>query len=633
MHIRALDRWRLDAAGDDVDLAQDAAPAVTGSAVHFGTLLVTSAIGVLVVAVAFAGARLSHSWADALFWTGLLIIMLPVTVRLVGQRATRAERLALVIALGLALYAVKVMMSPAQFVLHDELGAYRSIEDILRTGHLYKPINPVDGAYSAYSGIVSITAALSRLSGLGIVPCGLILIGVAKALVSGGLFLFVERCTRSARLAGIASLIYVANPNFVFFDAQFAYESLALGIGAAALWMTTWVADDRKGGWGDVVIAALLEGALVLTHHLTSYAIAIVIASWAVIAATSRRRPAATVRLAVLAGFSIAITIAYFLATRRATESDIGGSIVGSFQALYSVVSGVAQSKAPFTSAAGYSNPPLEQAIGLLSVALLLLAWPFGLLASWLRRRVDPGILVLGLAALLYPISLALRLTAAGSETSNRTSEFIFVGLGASLALALLVFVGHRLDREGWRGWSLRLLITAGLGVTFVGGITVGNAAYDLLPSGYEVAADGRSIDTEGVAAATWAARHLTPDKEFLANETDTELLTAYTELRPQSGTVQGVRVGELFVSPVFGPAERQIITTDKLRYLIVDGRDATELPHSGHYFDNGDPEQYSSPISAQGLFKFNGVGCIDRIFSSGNIVIYDAGRVLGGCK
>jgi hypothetical protein len=233
----------------------------------------------------------------------------------------------------------------------------------------------------------------------------------------------------------------------------------------------------------------------------------------------------------------------------------------------------------------------------------------------------------------LYPASLALRLTAAGSETSNRTSEFVFAGLAATFSLALLGFAGKRLDRRGWQRYATRSLVTAYVGIVFAGGLTVGNPPYDMLPAGYEVGADNRSIDTEGVSAAQWAARHLRGRSHFLADEADSELLTAYSQLRPQSGKVHGVGIGQVLVSPTFGRVERGIISTDKLRYLVVDRRDSTALPRSGHYFDGGDPEKYSAPIAAQALSKFDREPCINRIFSSGNVAIYATERVVSGCR
>ena len=421
------------------------------SLLPFALILIGCAAGVAMIAVAFAGARRGRSWAEPLYWVGLLVIVLPVTVRLLGARAHRAERLALVALTSLSLYSAMVMLSPSVFPLHDELGAYRTVADILRSHHLYVP-NPVDRAYSSYPGLGAVTAALASLSGLGIVPCGLFLIAVAKLLLVCGAFLFVERVTLSARIAGIAVLVYMTNPNFFFFDSQFAYESLALGLGAVLLWLTARLADDSTGTWMDVVAAIILDAALVLTHHLTSYAVAALITLWTGLALLRRRREDGTKRLLVLSAFALAATTAFLLHTLRATENDIGGSIVGSFSGLLHIISGQTAGRAPFHSAPGYTNPMLEQVVGIASVALLLAAWPFGLYAAWRERKRGLALTVLSIAAFMYPASLALRLTAAGNETSNRTSEFVFLGLGTVLALAFVILLGRWVDTLEWRG-------------------------------------------------------------------------------------------------------------------------------------------------------------------------------------
>jgi hypothetical protein len=51
------------------------------------------------------------------------------------------------------------------------------------------------------------------------------------------LFLLYERAGGSARLASVATLVYAANPSLLFFDAQFAYESLALPLALFVVWL------------------------------------------------------------------------------------------------------------------------------------------------------------------------------------------------------------------------------------------------------------------------------------------------------------------------------------------------------------------------------------------------------------
>ena len=66
------------------------------------------------------GSRAAAGWAEPLFWTGLLVLVMPFTARLASTAAPRRERVGLVVLLALALYLVKVVHSPYAFTFPDE---------------------------------------------------------------------------------------------------------------------------------------------------------------------------------------------------------------------------------------------------------------------------------------------------------------------------------------------------------------------------------------------------------------------------------------------------------------------------------------------------------------------------------
>ena len=112
------------------------------------------------IAVANNAARLEEAGSESTFWLGLLLIYLPIAWRLFGRSAAAAERLALVGVLGMALYVVKVVHSPAGFTLHDELASWRGVWDLLESGHLFSD-NPLVGGYSVFPGMTAVTGALT----------------------------------------------------------------------------------------------------------------------------------------------------------------------------------------------------------------------------------------------------------------------------------------------------------------------------------------------------------------------------------------------------------------------------------------------------------------------------------------
>jgi hypothetical protein len=88
--------------------------------------------------------------------------------------------------------------------------------------------------------------------------------------------------------------------------------------------------------------------------------------------------------------------------------------------------------------------------------------------------------------------------------------------------------------------------------------------------------------------------------------------------------------VTPVFFSSTFGPNEISLLHDAQVRYLAVDLRLCTGVPVLGFYFELGEPNtfQHTQPIERQALTKFNRVSQIDRIYDSGNIIIYDVGEM-----
>jgi hypothetical protein len=590
-------------------------------------LLAVAALGVLVVAIAFAVARAEGKLGSVLFWAGLLIMVGPIAYRLLGSAAGDSERLGLVLALGVGLYLVKVMYSPTGFTLHDELGHLRSTEEVLRTGGLYTH-NPIVTAYSYFPGLHVATAALASISGLSLFAAGAILIGVMRVAMMIAIFAVLARITGSGRVAGIGAVVYAANPNFLYFDSQFSYESLAVPLAAVCLLATALADRPGRGQRPAIAIAIVLAAAVVVTHHMTSYALLIALTIWAVAALVRRRPPEPRLPVALIAGATALMAAAWLLVAGTAVWNELWPVISGGVEGLWQVISGSSGAKAPFTAAKGHADPAYIKFLGIASVACLLLALPWGLLALWRSRRRHPALIMLGLAALAYPGTLALRLSMAGTETSNRASEFVFLGLGAVVGIAFLRWLATPMDGRR-RAGSLRFAITGILCVAVLGGVTVGTSSTALLPGPYRVSADSRSITPEGVAAARWVRKSLPFDRRMLTDAGNKGLMAAYGLQNPQGGLSLGRPVAAIFSAHRLGPGVIKMIAYDDLEYLVVDLRLSRELPRSGRYFDSGEASAPTEPLRAEALEKFSHSRLLDKIYSSGNIRIYSAQPLL----
>lgn len=560
-----------------------------------------------------------------LFWLPLLAMVLPAAFRLCSAEASTTERLVLLMLLGAGLYAAKVLLSPAELTFSDELSTLRTTEDLAGSGHLLTP-NSLAKGFSLYPGVDLAALSLSRLSALPLFTSALLIIAAAKLVIVVAVFRLLLMASGSGRVTGIAVLVYVSNPNFLFFDAQFSYESLALPLAVATLALVGIALDAGPGRRRAAAtgLAVLVGAAVVITHHITSYALLAVLVAWTSILAVTCRREGSR-RVLWPAAVTLASTAtavgAWLTVVGSSTGAYLQPVIGGAVEATYNFLTGAGVAKAPFHST-GEVNSAIEEALGLASVLILLALLVIGV---WRLRRHRPGSAlawVLTLMALIYPASLALRLTQAGSETSNRASEFLFLGL-ALLAGGVLASLPERAGAR--RALGGRLLVTATVGVLFAGGVVVGWPPASRVPGPPLIEADPRSVEPYDLAAARWAAQHLPRHSRMVADRANGLLMSAYGLQDPQIGAVDSLPFGAVITSPRWGASERRIVAAGHIEYIVVDRRLAGHLPALGIYVDHDEPEAdaHRTPLPLRAITKFEGAPGLLRVYDNGEVSIY----------
>jgi hypothetical protein len=576
-------------------------------------------LGLLTVALADTIARSGSRWALTLFWAGMLILWVPSILRIVGRRATRRERIALLVLLGLAMYVVKVLYSPRYFVAYDEFQHQRTAEDIIRTGRVFNP-NPLLPVSPLYPGLEIATSAITKLTGLSVFVGGTLVVGAARLITILALYLLYERVGGSSWLAGVATVVYFTNPQFIFFDGAFAYESLGLSL---ALLVLCVVARSRPGRdqsqFGAALLVILPLAATVVTHHVTSFLLVIALL---LLATFALRLDHGNSRLWLwgIALIAAALVLLWLYLVARPVINYLEPNIAGGVRQVIDLIRGEGVTRPLFHGYVAQTNPPLDRVASFAFTAITLLALPLGWRQIWRTRRFETFAVVFVLASLAYPASGLFHFTALGTNLADRLYAFVFVPVAFCIALA----ASGVEERKFSKAWTFALVAVSG--VLLYGGVVTGSAPWALHPGPYLVSADSRSVEPQGISAASWAGSYLGHGNRVAADRVNTLLMTTSGHQWPVTTLASGVDVAPVFFSQELAPYERELLRRGSVHYLVVDYRLTGGLPWLGIYYDSGEPGAlgHERPIPTTAFAKFDRIHGVSRVFDSGDIVIFD---------
>ena len=156
----------------------------------------TSAVGLVAAAFAFRWAReaVHLDGARGLLWLALTAIYAPAFAAAISSRATRAERVVVVVIAGASLYALKILYDPTRLGFPDELIHATNATRVAATGELYQH-NSISPVSANFPGLSAAAAGLHDLLHLGVVPSAFVVIGVARVILTIALYLLFEQIT------------------------------------------------------------------------------------------------------------------------------------------------------------------------------------------------------------------------------------------------------------------------------------------------------------------------------------------------------------------------------------------------------------------------------------------------------
>jgi uncharacterized membrane protein len=619
-------------------------------------LTLSCAVGLFCIASGFAAARNDQPGLEVTFIAGLLLIFVPTMIRQLSPGTPRPERIATMCVVGLCLYLINIMASPTYFSSYDQFLHWLSINNIAATGHLFSP-NSLLPVSPYYPGLEIVTNALSTLSGLDSFYCGLLVIGVARIIMVLAFFLLNEQIINSPRIASISTLIYMTNPHFLIFDSQYAYESLALPLATCVLFMITLhqsmskdlkhlepisptpisAGANRKQLSHDLLwitcITCIVIGAVVFTHHVTGFFLDGILILWLLVASFQRKRAPDLLRrhhhshLAKITLIGIGITVLSVIRSGNPVVNYLGSFFGIALKELSHIIVGSGSARPLFQSYTGIPAPLWERLLTIAAQGLVMLGLPVGLLCLWKRHCSNALVCTFSVMALAYPLVQIFRFTTTGSELVDRSAAFLFISISSVLAILIIqLWPVRRLKR------THIMTLTSLLSVIFLGSTISGlGPGLALLPGKYMVLADSRSIEPEGIQAATWAGNHLGTGNRAEGDRINNILMATYGHQRIVTTIQDGVDGSPIFLAAQFNPDTVYILKSGNIRYLIVDMRISQHLPVLGFYYSESefDAFKHRKPPNPQVLTKFDTVPRVNKIFSSGNIVIYDMEGVI----
>ena len=535
---------------------------------------------------------------------------------LTAPHLDRRTRNAAVVCLGLTPTLIWRMTNPLLFTGFDEQLHMRTLRDILSSHRLFEA-NPLLEVSARYPALEALTV-LVRQTGIPTMAAATLVILLARLALVTVLCDVVEQMTGSARAGGFAVAFYALSSQFVFFNSQFSYQTLAipLALATVSLLARTRTSTQPLPLVGGATVCLL---ALAITHHATSFITAIWLTLWAAIEGRNRK---IWIAYGACAAIGAALVWAFF---QRQLLSDYFVPILDDITAQFS--GGMRRSL--FRDDAGTAAHSLDRYL-LIYYALWLSAAAAGsVYLAYRERHLRAGpLLALAMLSGSIPVLLAARVVPKGVEIYDRLNSFLFFPFSIYLAGFVAWFLWREPHHLGFqKHWKIALLRVVGVtaaALAFLGGYILGTGPnWARLPGPYMPAADTRSMDPETLAAVRWSHDSLPAGSRIAADRVSSVLLASEGALWPVMKGPKGIDAPALYVAPTWGVRETDMAAAMRLRYLYVDRRMSDALPPYGSYFFNGETGGGKRLTDAQ-LTKFDEVAGINVAYRHGPITIYD---------
>jgi len=585
------------------------------------------------------------------FWLGMIVSLLPIA-SLVARRSTSgAARSALLILFGLVSFAPKLLRNPTSPDYHDEFAHWRVTYNILSTGKLFQPAEIIP-IISRYPGLHAATAALVRFTALDIWQAGTVLIAVLHLSLLLGIVALARSVGLDSRAASLAGIMYATNSSFIYFDTEFAYESMAITLLVWALVAFVQAIRGRhgqeRGAWCCVTL--LLCAGTVVTHHLSSISLTLIMALISIaLSIPWLARREGWVRTACVA-WSLTLVmggmmLAWIHFVAPEVVSYLSPYLGSGLSELMQIASGSSSGRQLFGTSL---SPTWESDAGLLLVPITFCLAVVALISmrGWIKEKILPNgrrsqqlprgrrrsvFLAMTALGLVYFPSTLLILSAAGAEGARRSWADTWIGLAIGIGpvlVWLLTWVDNRvnlLPRIAGRT-ALSVLMT----IALVGGTANGLDPTYRFPGPFLYGSDTRSDTPELDAMSQWFLNCFGPENHIVTDRY-TGLVMASSGQQDTANPGQGFPVYDLYSDKPDAPIGPNYLlyelSSSHYLYLVVDEKMANNIPHVGVYFEPDEPVNFilrdGKSIFAGRLNKFNTTSWLYKVYGSDVYSVY----------
>ena len=617
----------------------------------WGVFSLGALAGTALIGASYRQAIVTGRPSYLMFWAGVFVFMLPAAAFVIRARSRRSGLMTVLVTSGLFLYIPKILRSPFGPVYHDELAHWRQVQDIALSGHLFVP-NTTIPIIQSYPGIHIVTLTVQEISGMSTWSSAMTLLALFHIIDLLAVFLIVEGFTRSSRTGALGALIYSLNSSFMYFDTQFAYESLGVMLFLMTLLAVqrTEGADSRRAqvAWGCLAITS--GAACAVTHHLSTLCLCLVLVGWSLVALIRSSRGSDSARAARAVVTVTAGVVAFFAAwvafVAPASVAYLQPYLRQGLSQLAHLAGGGHGGRPLFGPSllAGPATPRYEEIAAFTSPLLALVAT--GLTVRFIRRRrgdaspsrrpkLRSGWVAIFLFGLLYFPSIPFLLAPSGAEGARRTWAFSYLGVALILAPTIARWLPKA--RVVGHAWIRRAVLTGAFVVVLVGNVAAGlNASYRF--SGpYAVGSSTGSQTPQLAALSRWFPATVGLNNRVVADSfTGLELGAFGRQLLDAPSA--GFPTFQLWLNrSAPSPTLLEELSTSNYRYLVIDKQMDLPVSELAGFFN------YSSAVSSDGttvvtpqdLSRFADYGWLTRVYDSTDFAVYrfqygSLGRAVG---